>query len=100
MGPDGQGLHGGPGSLGWGKDKYQAQESLKWRIFAQTFGNSHLGDSVAETFRGTINSYSTLCSQGCPEHQAVCMCAYVSVRVLGVGTCNGNTDPGPCPLVA
>lgn len=83
VGPVGQGLHGGPGSLGWERDRHRTSENPLVRTLCPAL-ESWGGDA-----RGGNNSYSTLCSQdplGAPGSVCVCLCAraFVSVRVGNV----------------
>lgn len=68
VGPVGQGLHGGPDSLGWERDRHWTSENppTPVRTPCPTLWHHPLRNLVAETPAGGggNKSYSTLCSQG------------------------------------
>lgn len=80
MGPAGQGLPGGPGSLGQDSNKHQASESpLGGGSWPNPLVPAPWGICGRDP-RGGINSYSALSSQGLPWAPS-----YAQVPVLGVG---------------
>lgn len=76
-GPDGQGLRGAPGSLGWGRDRHQTSENP---LSEDSLPNPLVPfprESCGRDPRGGSHSYSTLCSQGCRGHRVACACVWV-----------------------